>query len=534
MVLATSIARGTLAIVTSPDAPPPSRRALRRQAQEAGAGATAHDTAAEERVAPAEEQVAPAGQRVTPAVEQATAEDHDAAVDDGMLDEPESRSGRIALAWIDPDIVATRVAPRDLTAASAPFVPVLPPLIRRRRSRVPLLVTAAVLVALVGGYTVATQTWSLDAVAPTIAAAEAPRLEAPASALSWPDEGDAAVGVAGIDAVAASSPDTAPMASITKLVSALMVLDEMPLAEGETGPSRTVTAADRATYWAYVSRGESALPVPVGGTLTQYQQLQGALIASAGNYVAMLTEELWPTDAEFAAAARDWLDRHDLSGIQVVEPTGIDRENTADAASLIRLAEIAAQQPVIAAIAATRTAEIPGVGEIENTNPLLGDDGVIGLKTGGLVGNYNLLADAEVTAAGQAVQVSVAVLGQPTEELRASETADLLQQAVAEIQTPHALPSGTVVGTVSTAWGTRAEVATTTEASVLLWNGATATGESTLDLGDARTAEDVVGTLTFTGPLNAATVDVALTGDLGEPDGWWRFTHPLQLFGLAG
>ncbi|MFT4282161.1 D-alanyl-D-alanine carboxypeptidase [Microbacterium sp.] len=468
--------------MTSPDAPPPSRRALRRQAQET---------------------------------------------------EPESRSGRIALAWIDPDVVATRVAPRDLTAASAPFVPVLPVLIRRRRSRAPLLVTAAILMALAGGYTVATQTWSLDAVAPTIAAADAPRVEAPTSALSWPDEGDAAVGVAGIDAVAASSTDAAPMASITKLVSALMVLDEAPLAEGEAGPARTITAADRATYWAYVSRGESALPVPVGGTLTQYQQLQGALIASAGNYIAMLTEELWPTEAEFAAAAREWLDGHDLSGIRIVEPTGIDRENTADAASLIRLAEIAADQPVIAEIVATETAEIPGVGEIENTNPLLGDDGVIGLKTGGLVGNYNLLADAEVEAAGQTVRVSVAVLGQPTEELRASETADLLQQAVAEVQTPHALPAGTVVGTASTAWGTRAEVATTTEASVLLWNGASATGKSTLDLGDARDADQIVGTLTLTGPLDSASVEVALTDDLGEPDGWWRFTHPLELFGLA-
>ncbi len=485
MVLATSIARGTLATVTSPDAPPPSRRALRRQEQEPES-------------------------------------------------EPESQSGRIALAWIDPDVVATQVAPRDLTAASAPFVPVLPVLIRRRRSRAPLLVTAAVLIGLAGGYTVATQTWSLDAVAPTIATGDAPRVEAPVSALSWPEEGDAAVGVAGIDAVATSSPDAAPMASITKLVSALMVLDEAPLAEGEAGPARTITAADRATYWAYVSRGESALPVPVGGTLTQYQQLQGALIASAGNYIAMLTEELWPTEAEFAAAAREWLDDHDLAGIRIVEPTGIDRENTADAASLIRLAEVAADQPVIAEIVATETAEIPGVGEIENTNPLLGDDGVIGLKTGGLVGNYNLLADAEVEAAGQTVRVSVAVLGQPTEELRASETADLLQQATAEVQTPHALPAGTVVGTVSTAWGTRAEVATTTEASVFLWNGASATGESTLDLGDARDADQIVGTLTLTGPLGSASAEVALTDDLGEPDGWWRFTHPLELFGLAG
>jgi D-alanyl-D-alanine carboxypeptidase (penicillin-binding protein 5/6) len=344
----------------------------------------------------------------------------------------------------------------------------------------------------------------------------------------------AAVGVEGVEGAVASSDDATAIASITKLVTVLMVLDQRPLAPGEQGEERDITYADRTDYWSFLGRGESAINVPVGGTLTQYQLMQGTLIASAGNYAVMLAEDLWPTDAEFAAAARDWLDEQGLSGITVVEPTGIDRGNTADAASLIRLAEIALADPVVAEIVGTRTAEIPGVGEIENTNPLLTDESVVGIKTGGLNGHYNLLAAKDAAAGEETVRVYAVVLGQPSEALRAEETADLLDRIAEEATVPQTLPAGTTVAVVTTPWGSQADLVTAADAAVLLWNGETATVESEFTLDDARASGDAAGTLTLTGPLNTATSAVTLSGDLGAPDGWWRFTHPLELFGFAG
>jgi hypothetical protein len=94
------------------------------------------------------------------------------------------------------------------------------------------------------------------------------------------------------------------MASITKLVTALMILDQMPLTPGESGPSFTFTSRDRQSYYDYLAKDESALNVPVGGSLTQYQMLQGMLIGSAGNYTDRLVSTIWPNDRVFAAAAR--------------------------------------------------------------------------------------------------------------------------------------------------------------------------------------------------------------------------------------
>lgn len=98
---------------------------------------------------------------------------------------------------------------------------------------------------------------------------------------------------------------------------------------------------------------------------------------------------------------------------------------------------------------------------------------------------------------------------------------------------PTTLPTGTLVGTVTTKWGATAQVVTTGDLSLLLWNAQAAPVASDLALGDARTAGAEVGTVSMKGPLGTASTTARLTADIPDPDAWWRLTHPLQLFGLA-
>ena len=117
---------------------------------------------------------------------------------------------------------------------------------------------------------------------------------------------------------------------------------------------------------------------------------------------------------------------------------------------------------------------------------------------------------------------------------RVEATRALFTQLESELQVEPSVPVGTKVGTVDTAWGDNVDVVTDADASVVLWNGGAGTVTSDLALGDHRDSGDTVGELSVQGPLNSATVDVSLAGDIEPPTAWWRLTHPLELFGLAG
>ena len=442
-----------------------------------------------------------------------------------------------ALAWVDERAVGRTAAPGDLTAAATPYVTVDVDLLadapRRSPLRAGVVVPTLVIAGLVAAYSGTTLLWPLHAVAPTVTAIEVTTAAAPASAPVWPAQGSAGIGVQGMGAALSSSPDPSEIASITKVVTALVVLDEMPLAVGEQGPEFHFTAADSSQYWQYRRNGESALDVPAGGSLTQYQMLEGMLIGSANNYADRLAQNLWPSDAVFASAANDWLASRGVQGVTIVEPTGMDADNAATPQGLIALAQKALENPVIAEIVAKPAVDLPGAGHVENTNGLLADPGVVGIKTGTL-DSWNLLSAKDVLIGDTTVRLYASVLGQPDNAARLEASRVLYAGLEQELQLKPSVTAGTVTAQADTLWGDPVDVVTSGDASVVLWNGGAGTVQTSYDLDESREAGDVVGSLAVTGPLNSASVELELAGDIEEPSPWWRLTHPLDLFGLNG
>ncbi|WP_460772870.1 D-alanyl-D-alanine carboxypeptidase family protein [Microbacterium sp. GXF7504] len=442
-----------------------------------------------------------------------------------------------ALSWVDERDVLARTTPQlQLTAQTGGYTPVAADLLARAPRRSPwrpgVLVPLGLILTIVVAYCGTLLAWPLHAVAPTVSAISVQPVAAAPATPAWPAEGIAAVVADGVGPAVASSGDAAPMASITKIVTALLVLEQEPLTPGEQGRSFQFTAADRTAYRGYLSRGESALDVPVGGSLTMYQMLQGMLIGSANNYADRLAQTYWPTDAVFAAAANNWLAQRGITGVRVVEPTGIEPANIGTPEALLALGKRALANPVIAEIVRTQTVELPGAGIVDNTNRLLADPGVVGIKTGTLDA-YNLLSAKDITVGETVVRVYADVQGQPDNDTRDAATQALFAQLEQELQPVPSVPVGTTVGQVETRWGDPIAIVTAADASVVLWNGTAATTETVFSLGDARTEGDVVGSLTATGPRDSASVELLLAADVTGPSPWWRLTHPLELFGLV-
>lgn len=442
--------------------------------------------------------------------------------------EAPAAAGPAALAWVDPTQLKNRQpAP---AAEDKPLVPVR----RRRVGSVIAPIATALLIA--AAYVVACAVWPLNAIAPTVHAEEVEALAGPDLSIDWPSDGGAAVAAVGADdAILSSSDEERPLASITKLASVLMVLDEQPLEVGEEGPSYDFTADDEADYWGYVERGESRLEVPVDGSLTQYELMEGILIGSANNWASRLVSEVFGSTDEFVAAAETWLDEQGLDSMTLVEPTGIDWNNTASPSDIARLGEIAMENPVIAEIVQKKEVDLPGPGVVENTNDLLADEGVVGIKTGTLLDNSNLVVAKELPSGDDGtVTVVASILGQPDDESRDIVGRSLLDQAEAAVEPSLVLPAETVVAKVTTAWGESATAVTPEDVSLATWDGETpAVSAPTVEGAIGQGKGDVVGTLTVKSTLASADVDVQLTDAIEGPDFWWRLTHPLALLGLG-
>ena len=156
---------------------------------------------------------------------------------------------------------------------------------------------------------------------PPPVAMEQVAFEVPAAvqpAMSFPAYGASGLGALGYPGVLASGGATGPLpiASIAKVVTALVVLDAHPLAVGEAGPTATFTEVDEDFYNEQVANNGVVAHVSAGETMSQRNMLDLALMASANNYAQ--TVAAWAFGSEAALrrgraglARRAGLDGHD-------------------------------------------------------------------------------------------------------------------------------------------------------------------------------------------------------------------------------
>jgi D-alanyl-D-alanine carboxypeptidase (penicillin-binding protein 5/6) len=302
---------------------------------------------------------------------------------------------------------------------------------RRRRRRRGLLITVLVLTVVFGG-SGGYVAWALNAPVPDPVASLSPppQADVPApAAIVLPSQGAAAVSIAGADeylGAAASgiwassgTDEPRPIASISKLITALVVLDARPLASADDpGPTITFDKAAHDLYDAYYVRGATIAAMPTGSSMSEHDALAMLLIPSASNYAEAVSTWAFGSQGAFVNAARRWLAANGLAGTTIVEPTGMSPRNTSTPADLIALGKIAAANPVVAHLAGLSSLSLPGPGTVLNTNNLLGVDGVTGLKTGNLgENNYNLLYTATLDVGGaKPLSVTGVVLGGATHQ----------------------------------------------------------------------------------------------------------------------
>lgn len=284
------------------------------------------------------------------------------------------------------------------------------------------------------------------------------RIPGAAPRLPWPSTGAAAVSIEGVGSLGSVKGGVVtPLASVTKLVTALVVLHDHPLAATSSGPSITITPADVATYKADVATKQSVLMVSAGEKLTERQALEGLLIPSANNIADVLA--VWDAGSisGFVPKMNAEASSLGLKDTHFVGPSGLNAGNVGTADSMVRLAAASMASPVLAAIVAEPQAVLPVAGKVINFDYDVGHNGIIGIKTGSTGpagGNFVFAARRKVD--GRTLTALGAVLGQggvsPIQTaLAAGEK--LASAALSFPKTVTVLPAGATAVTVRTPWG---------------------------------------------------------------------------------
>jgi serine-type D-Ala-D-Ala carboxypeptidase (penicillin-binding protein 5/6) len=356
-----------------------------------------------------------------------------------------------------------------------------------------------------------------DMVASTVRAASSPVV------LPWPTTGQAAVAVPSVGIDVTSGTETpVPIASLTKIMTAYVILHDHPLGPTQNGPSITMGQADVDDFNNDTVEDEANAQVTMGEVLTERQMLEGLLVHSANNFADTLARWDAGSIPAFVAKMNSTAAQLGMDHTHYADPSGFDEGSQSTAGDLLKVAGLDMENPTFAGIVRMSSVTLPVAGTISTYTPWLGFQGVIGVKSGftTAAGGCDIVAVMR-TVQGQPTLVLSAVTGQtgPNVLLAAGYMAlNLVDHATTFIQATPLVRAGQVVAHVSVAGHTVAATAART-GDVLSWPGVRA--DQVLVDGNAIVAGAKkgrrVGSVVIALGTQRVVVPVALRGDLPKP-----------------
>ncbi len=350
--------------------------------------------------------------------------------------------------------------------------------------------------------------------------------------LAFPAAGQAALYLEGTGWVGRTPGQTpVAIASVTKLMTALLVVEAHPLEPGQPGPLLTMTAQDQAVYRQEAAAGDSVVPVRAGEPLSELQLLEGLLLPSGDNIARVLAQWVSGSEAAFVAAMNHKARLLGMDQTVYADASGLDPGSISTASDLTMLAVRVMEEPVLAEVVGMARADLPIAGVVHNYDFVLGQQGIVGIKTGWTeqAGGCFVFAARRQLAGGAQAELLGAVLAQPGNAYSGIEAAE--QDSVALLATtwPRLEPvapvqAGEVLGQVSSRWGSRTTLRAGSPLTLLGWPGLEVRLSSASDRlrAPVRAGEVVGRVLASVSGGRDLSVPVVAGGGLAGPTAEWR------------
>jgi D-alanyl-D-alanine carboxypeptidase (penicillin-binding protein 5/6) len=351
---------------------------------------------------------------------------------------------------------------------------------RRRRWRVVVPILVVVLLLLGAG------AWAglrlrQAAPAPVVTSVLPVSVDVPTKAVSlpFPTTGEGAVAIPSIGVEEASDAEKpVPVASLTKLMTAYVVLHDHPLAVNESGPSVTATQTDVDDFDFDAVSDAANAQVTLGEQITEQQLLAGLLVHSADNYADLLARWDAGTIPAFVTKMNTTAAALHMTQTHFDDASGISNKSVSTAGDILKVAAPDMADPVVASIVNNNSVTLPVAGTLTTYTPLLGLDGIIGVKSGytDAAGGCDVVAVIR-TVHGRPTLLLAAVTGQTGLQVLAQAGLHglaLVNAAEPLIGTSTVLHAGVVAAEVG-AGGSSVAAVTGSSVSMLTWPRAHAT-----------------------------------------------------------
>ncbi|MFI1976765.1 D-alanyl-D-alanine carboxypeptidase [Streptomyces wedmorensis] len=415
--------------------------------------------------------------------------------------------------------------PLDLLAELTNTPPPAPSAVRTTVRRVRIWTPLVLLVLIV--FAIVQMVRPLPAPVLTLSAAPTFTFQGGALDLPWPNEGQGAIEVEGVGSMGQYGPQTpAPIASVTKTMTAYVILRDHPIKGKAGGPEITIDkkAAEQAG-----AAHESTAAVKEGQVYTERELLELLMVPSANNVARLLAR--WDAGSEAAFVEKMNAAAKDLGMTQSVytDPSGLLDTTMSTPQDQLRLAKAVMQFDVFREIVNMPNMTVDGIpGRIENNNNILLHDGVNGIKTGSSTpAGGNLLWSANTVVDGKNRRILGIVMGAKDAkllndklQLAIDNSLKLIQAAQKDVTSAAVVKKGQVLGYIDDGLGGRTEVVATKELKAIGWPGL----QVKLELTDggkvvphSGKAGDIIGQVSIGTGAGKVSSPVALGSDLVEP-----------------
>ncbi|WP_405440005.1 hypothetical protein OG373_22950 [Streptomyces avidinii] len=345
--------------------------------------------------------------------------------------------------------------------------------------------------------------------------------------LPWPAEGQAYMAAAGLGTLGQSGEQKpVPIASVTKSMTAYIILRDHPIKKGEQGAMIDVDkTAETEGKKNNSTDNESTLDtVKEGDKISEYDAIAALMIPSANNIARLLAR--WDSGSQeaFVKKMNETAKELGMTKTTYTDPSGLDATTVSTAEDQVKLGLKLVEIETLLDITKKPSWIDPSGKKWDNWNRLVPYNDSLGIKTGTTTkAGGNLLFAAQKKVGNTNQLIVGAVLGQHKSPIIDTVIAASKQLMIATQKALEGAPvvkKGAVVGYVDDGLGGRTPVVATADVQAVGWASLTVDvklADGGGKLPQTATAGTEVGLLTVGEGASQVKVPVALKDDLAAP-----------------